>query len=66
MQLVLVKSLNVIRETLRRLLKCDAIQWNVMVDSGCENINPEVNNLLDSELISRTFAQIDIEQSKTS
>ena len=41
------------------------VKPNVLVDSGCENINPEVNDLVVSELISRTIAQIDIEQSNS-
>ena len=35
---------------------------NVLVDSGSENINQEVEGLVDSESISLTIAQIDIEQ----
>jgi hypothetical protein len=38
---------------------------NVLVDSGCENINGEVDVLVDSESISLTIAQIDIEQSNS-
>lgn len=38
---------------------------NVLVDSGCENINKKVDVLVDSEAISRTIAQIDIEQSNS-
>ncbi len=41
------------------------VKPNVLVDSGSENINPDVNDLVDSELISRTIAQIDIEQSNS-
>jgi len=38
---------------------------NVLVDSGSENINQEVGVLVDSESISLTIAQIDIEQSNS-
>jgi putative transposase len=38
---------------------------NVLVDSGCENINEKVDVLVDSGSISMTIAQIDIEQSNS-
>jgi transposase InsO family protein len=38
---------------------------NVLVDSGSENINQEVGVLVESESISLTIAQIDIEQSNS-
>ena len=38
---------------------------NVLVDSGSENINQEVSVLVESESISLTIAQIDIEQSNS-
>ena len=41
------------------------VKPNVLVDSGCENINGKVDLLVDSEAISRTIAQIDIEQSNS-
>ena len=41
------------------------VKPNVLVDSGCENINEKVDILVDSEAISRTIAQIDIEQSNS-
>ena len=41
------------------------IKPNVIVDSGCENINEEVDILVDSESISLTIAQIDIEHSNS-
>ncbi|MEI8027691.1 MAG: DDE-type integrase/transposase/recombinase, partial [Pseudomonadota bacterium] len=41
------------------------IKPNILVDSGCENINQEVDVLVDSEAIARTIAQIDIEQSNS-
>jgi hypothetical protein len=41
------------------------IKPNVIVDSGCENINEEVDVLVDSESISLTIAQIGIEQSNS-
>ena len=33
---------------------------NVFVDSGCENINAEVDSLVGANLITRTIAQIDV------
>jgi hypothetical protein len=41
------------------------VKPNVLVDSGCENINEKVDFLVDSGSISRTIAQIDIEQSNS-
>ena len=38
---------------------------NILVDSGCECINEVVDVLLDSESISLTIAQVDIEQSNS-
>ena len=38
---------------------------NVLVDSGCENINEKVDVLVDSGSISMTIAQIDIEHSNS-
>ncbi len=41
------------------------VKPNVLVDSGCENINEKVDILVDSGSISKTIAQIDIEQSNS-
>ena len=41
------------------------VKPNVLVDSGCENINEKVDVLVDSGSISMTIAQIDIEQSNS-
>ena len=38
---------------------------DVWVDSGTENLNPHVDELVSSELIKRTIAQIDIEASNS-
>ncbi len=38
---------------------------NVMVDSGCENINSEVDDLINKNLIRRTIAQIDVDFSNS-
>jgi transposase InsO family protein len=41
------------------------VKPNILVDSGCENIHEKVDLLVDSKAISRTIAQIDIEQSNS-
>jgi putative transposase len=38
---------------------------NVLVDSGTENLNSHVDQLVDADLISRTVAQIDVEASNS-
>ena len=38
---------------------------NVLVDSGCQNINRKVDSLANSKSISLTIAQIDIAQSSS-
>ncbi len=45
-------------------LKIDLIP-NVFVDSGTENLNSHVDQLVDADLISRTVAQIDVEASNS-